>query len=884
MVGKGEKQDFVKWFFELSNKDVAVAGGKGASLAEMYNLKIPVPPGFVVTAQAYAYFIKKTGLDVKIKETLSGLDVNDTVALNATSKKLREMIEAESLPKEMEDEIVEAYEILDAKKDEESDDALRVLEKSGEDIFVAVRSSATTEDLVDASFAGQQDTFLNVLGKENLLEKVKKCMSSLFTARAIYYREKKGFAHEKSYLSVVVQKMIDYEKSGVIFSQNPTRDDKSIVIEAVFGLGEGIVSGKIKPDHFIVSSDLENFKIVVDKVSVKKIAIIRNEQGENQTVKLKEERSKTRVLSDYEIKRLAQYARELEEHYKKPQDIEFAIDREGIYIVQSRPITTSFKKAEGEVSGNVLLSGLGASPGIASGVVKVVHELSELEKIEKGDVLVTKMTNPDMVVTMEKSAAIITDEGGITSHAAIISREMGIPAVVGTEDATEKLKDGDEVTVDGNSGKVFEGKGETKLAEVLPIVPTKTEIKVIVDLPGFAERAAKSKAKSVGLLRLEGIIASSGKHPKKFVDENKIEDYVKLIADGVKKISEPFEEVWIRTSDIRSDEFRNLEGAAKEVEPNPMLGDHGIRFSLKHKDIMKAELLAIKEVADDFPEKKFGVMMPQVISAGEIKETKKLAEEIGVPKNIKIGIMVETPAAVQTINELCEEGIEFISFGTNDLTQYTLAIDRNNEDVQDIYDEMHPAVLSSLRYVIRRCKKHGVKTSICGQAGSREEMVKFLIAEGIDSISVNADAAQKVSELVAKLEENVEVVEPAGAGDFGGVEGGGGVDVDRTENGGGMKQESEQNIKSLDNIDIEDEILKELENNGGDYVPGDLANGKKDIPALNESIPVDSEIFQKTSEEEGEKILEDEALRESEEEFLKEWAGEKRERKSTQPQ
>ncbi|MBU1103729.1 MAG: phosphoenolpyruvate synthase [Nanoarchaeota archaeon] len=884
MVGKGEKQDFVKWFFELSNKDVAVAGGKGASLAEMYNLKIPVPPGFVVTAQAYAYFIKKTGLDVKIKETLSGLDVNDTVALNATSKKLREMIEAESLPKEMEDEIVEAYEILDAKKDEESDDALRVLEKSGEDIFVAVRSSATTEDLVDASFAGQQDTFLNVLGKENLLEKVKKCMSSLFTARAIYYREKKGFAHEKSYLSVVVQKMIDSEKSGVIFSQNPTRDDKSIVIEAVFGLGEGIVSGKIKPDHFIVSSDLENFKIVEDKVSVKKIAIIRNEQGENQTVKLKEERSKTRVLSDYEIKRLAQYARELEEHYKKPQDIEFAIDREGIYIVQSRPITTSFKKAEGEVSGNVLLSGLGASPGIASGVVKVVHELSELEKIEKGDVLVTKMTNPDMVVTMEKSAAIITDEGGITSHAAIISREMGIPAVVGTEDATEKLKDGDEVTVDGNSGKVFEGKGETKLAEVLPIVPTKTEIKVIVDLPGFAERAAKSKAKSVGLLRLEGIIASSGKHPKKFVDENKIEDYVKLIADGVKKISEPFEEVWIRTSDIRSDEFRNLEGAAKEVEPNPMLGDHGIRFSLKHKDIMKAELLAIKEVADDFPEKKFGVMMPQVISAGEIKETKKLAEEIGVPKNIKIGIMVETPAAVQTINELCEEGIEFISFGTNDLTQYTLAIDRNNEDVQDIYDEMHPAVLSSLRYVIRRCKKHGVKTSICGQAGSREEMVKFLIAEGIDSISVNADAAQKVSELVAKLEENVEVVEPAGAGDFGGVEGGGGVDVDRTENGGGMKQESEQNIKSLDNIDIEDEILKELENNGGDYVPGDLANGKKDIPALNESIPVDSEIFQKTSEEEGEKILEDEALRESEEEFLKEWAGEKRERKSTQPQ
>ncbi|MEK6819309.1 MAG: putative PEP-binding protein [Nanoarchaeota archaeon] len=534
------------------------------------------------------------------------------------------------------------------------------------------------------------------------------------------------------------------------------------------------------------------------QVNVKKIAIIKNSHGKNETITLSEDKAEERVLDNYEIKRLAQYAKQLEEHYKKPQDIEFAVDSSGIYIVQSRPVTTFFKESkDSTVKGELLFSGYGASPGVASGTVKVVYNLEDLEKVKSGDVLVTEMTNPDMVVSMERAAAIVTDEGGITSHAAIVSREMGIPCVVGTGGATKKLKDGDAITVDGNVGKVYAGRGETKLIVIEPIVSTKTEIKVIVDIPNFAERAAKSGARAVGLLRLEGIIAEGGKHPLKFVKDKRMKDYIELIRKGVKHIAEHFEELWVRTSDIRSDEYKNLEGAPQHVEGNPMLGDHGVRFSLKHPDIMKAELIGLKEVADDFPDKIFGIMVPQVISVEEVKETKKIAKEVGIPSNIKIGIMVETPAAVQIINELCEEGLDFISFGTNDLTQFTLAIDRNNEEVQHLFDEMHPAVLNSLSYVIRKCKKYGVKTSICGQAGSREEMAAFLVREGIGSISVNADAARKVSLIVAEVEKKQ-----------------------------GIHQDHNKPF-----------------NEKNDYHPGESSKKHKDTPVLNDSISLSSEMF-----------------------------------------
>lgn len=857
------RPDIVKWFSELSNKDVPTAGGKGASLAEMYNAKIPVPPGFVVTAQAYEYFIRATGVDKKMKEILSGLNVDDTAALNSASKQIREIIENAALPAEMEDEIAEAYKILSVKKGGNGN-ALNILHDE-EGVFVAVRSSATTEDLADASFAGQQETFLNVLGKDDLLLNVKKCMSSLFTARAIYYRTKKGFDHSKSYLSVVVQKMIDSEKSGVMFSQNPTSDDKSIVIEAVWGLGEGIVSGQIKPDHYEVDEDLDNFQVNKEEVAVKKIAIVRNEEGKNETIKLKPEIANRRVLDSYEVKRLAQYARQLEEHYKKPQDIEFAIDKTGIFIVQSRPITTKFKKATDDaVSGNVLLSGLGASPGVASGTVKIVHDISELEKVQQGDVLVTEMTNPDMVVSMQKAAAIITDEGGITSHAAIVSREMGIPAVVGTSDATKKLKDGEVVTVDGNLGKVVEGKGETKLVKIEEIVPTQTvKIKVIADLPEGAERAAKCGSKFIGLTRLEGIIAAGGKHPLSFVKKKDMRGYIEMISSNLKKMIKHYDGMWVRSSDIRSDEYSNLEGAPAKDESNPMMGDHGIRFSLKHLDILKAEFTAIKEVADEFPDKKVGLMVPLLISVDELKKTKEVAHEIGMTDNIQIGVMVETPAAVQIIEELCEEGLDFISFGTNDLTQFTLAIDRNNEKVQNLYSEMHPAVLREIKHVVSVCREYGVETSICGQAGSRPEMAKFLVECGIDSISTNADAARKISEVVAEIEKN----------------------VTREE----TETVYEEPVKSVaapvsvppkkingDDLDIEEAVLRELDGGNNEYMPG-MPNGQSDVPQLNEAMPVGSEMFQPNPQEDAmrELAVEEELVKESEKETMGNWKDKK---------
>ena len=548
--------------------------------------------------------------------------------------------------------------------------------------------------------------------------------------------------------------MINSEKSGVMFSKDPSYKNDNIIIEAVWGLGEGIVSGQITPDRYIVSKEL---KILDKNIEDKKIAIKRTSSGETKIVELREERSKYSTLKEHEIIKLADFANRLEEHYGKQQDIEFAIENDEIYIVQTRPITTMEKRIEHKdekIEGEIILTGLGASPGIATGKVKIVKDLNDLDKIKKGDILVTIMTNPDMVVTMQKTSAIITDEGGMTAHAAIVSREMGIPSVVGTRDATKKLQDEEEVTVDGYSGKIYRGKThETELKEVQQLTATtKTKIKVIVDLPTFAERAAKTGIKKVGLTRIEGIIAESGIHPLHFLKKGKIRDYEELIFKGVEGIAKYFEEIWVRTSDIRSDEFKNLEGSPEEIEANPMLGMHGIRFGLKNQEILKAELKALKRASEKGTI--IGILIPQLISVEELKKVKEILKEINFEKS-KLGVMIETPAAVQIIREICEEKIDFISFGTNDLTQYILAVDRGNKLVQDIYNEMHPAVTHQIEYVIRICKKYNIESSICGQAGSKKEMVRFLVEKGIDSISVNADVAKELGEYIYEIEQEV---------------------------------------------------------------------------------------------------------------------------------
>ena len=753
----GEK--FVAWLSDLSKADLNLAGGKGANLGEMFNSGFPVPQAFAVTTDAFFFFLKQAKLEQQIKDLLHKIDVDKTEDLQTKSKEIRDLISTAEMPKNLETEILEAYDHFNVDLDglKSSPGALAILKSAREPVFVSVRSSATAEDLGDASFAGQQSSFINIKGNPELIQKVKECFASIFTARSIYYRKKKGF-DELVGIAAIVQKMINSDKSGVMFSKNPVKNNDEVLIEAVFGQGEGIVSGTIKPDQYTLN---RSFEILEEHIADKKLAIVRTAGGQTKTVTLTPEKSNERVLKTHELKQLTEFALKLEKHYDKPQDIEFAIESDTIYILQTRPITTLKEKSDSdepqaELDGQVITQGMAASPGIASGVVKIIHEMSDLEKIKQGDILVTTMTNPDMVVSMQKASAILTSEGGVTAHAAIVSREMGIPAIVGAQNALEVLKDGDEITIDGYTGKVFQGRAENKSVEILPIVSTKTKIKVLVDLPQFAARAAKTEAYGVGLVRLEGLIATSGKHPLAYEAEGKLDDYKNMLKKGLGEIADTFigKPIWVRSSDIRSDEYSNLEGAPKEIEKNPMLGDHGIRFSLKHPEIFKAELLAMKELADKGH--KFGVMFPQIISVDEVKKAKAIFNELKI-NNVAFGVMIETPAAAILIKDICECGIDFASFGTNDLTQYTLAIDRGNEDVQDIYDEMNWAVLKQISRVIRECKKQGVESSICGQAGSKPEMVKFLIKQGIDSISVNADAAKEISELIQKLETDSQI-------------------------------------------------------------------------------------------------------------------------------
>jgi len=1174
MEKEGIKEKYLRWFSDLGKGDVVQVGGKSANLGEMLNSGLPVPQGFSTTADAYKYFLEKTELDKKIYEMLNKLDVEKTKELEEASKIIKKMVIDAEMPEDMRAEILEAYDTLSFKKEDlqgASEIAKQIIARGHEPVFVAVRSSATAEDSEKASFAGQQETFLNVKGNEELILAIKKCFASLFSPRSIYYRVKKGFTHEEVLIAVVVQVMVNSDKSGVLFSKDPVELTDNIVVEAVYGLGEGIVSGRIKPDHYVVSRDLE---IIKKEVAEKKTALVRDSSGKTIEVSLTPERAKSQVLTTSEIKQLAQYALKLEKHYNLAQDSEFAIDSGKIYMVQTRPVTTLKEKAKtkvGEITGKELLSGQPASPGVGSGVVRIVEDISELNKVGEGDILVTKMTNPDMVVTMQKAAGIVTDEGGATCfsgdtkiltnlgfmtietahdlikenknlrvlsydhknkkpvwkgtinsfkrksnairistsqtgkiehntldmtpdhkvytyegrdlikkqindviscnegvclidslpqlspetnmqklayligalitdgnikidlmkstgnprrgritltqketdskiafiqevndclldvfgqgfsssrvketsgyirnapvqgiatdfvlnslkpamalnniqsnldlwtmglnessclsylaglidgdgcfannrinlylseektlqsvmlaclklgifpqvtknrdifnvqilerlqdilsftkrvkgdvsykqngtklffakqilgdvidsinwkgqtklyvknnllidsrkilerilpmadaglkgkllemlksnirmhraskicdiseidvfnievdadeemeknyvvftknytplvvsncHAAIVSREMGIPAVVGTGNATEILKDGMEVTVDGFKGKIHEGKSAEVEVEIKPIVPTQTKVKVIVDLPTFAERSAKTEAKCVGLMRIEGIIAESGYHPMGFLQEKKMDEYENIIYKGISGIAEHFEEVWIRTSDVRSDEYHNLKGAPEEIELNPMLGMHGVRAGIKYKEIMQAELKAASRAASEG--KKIGIMMPQIISVEEVEAVQDMMKELGI-NNLILGIMVETPAACMIIEELCQSGIKFISFGTNDLTQFTLAIDRGNEEVQFIYDETNPAVLKQIAHVIKICKKYDVETSICGQAGSKKEMAEFLVKHGIDSISVNADKALEISSYIKEMED-----------------------------------------------------------------------------------------------------------------------------------
>ncbi|QLG26388.1 phosphoenolpyruvate synthase [Halorarum halophilum] len=768
----------VLWLDDVSAGDLETVGGKAASLGELTGAGLPVPPGFVVTAGTYRTFIEEAGIDEELFAAME-IDPEDSAALKQAQETAHELILGTDLPDEVAEEIIDTY---------------RTMGEDGE-AFVAVRSSATAEDLPDASFAGQQETFLNVR-EEALIRRVKECWASLFSQRAIYYRQQKGFPHDEVDIAVVVQRMVDAEKSGVMFTSHPSTGEPQIIIEAAWGLGEAVVSGSVSPDNYVVDRETA----AVDEVTVadKKVMMEKDlETGETVERDVPEDRREERVLSDAEIERLVELGRLVEDHYGDPQDVEWAIFEGDVYMLQSRPITTISDPAgvddrdrTGDPAGEAastpgsgatgatdggdgndeeLLRGLGASPGIVSGAVRIVTKLDHLDQVADGDIIVTEMTMPDMVPAMKRADGIVTDEGGMTSHAAIVSRELGVPAVVGTGSATRTLEDGQIVTIDGDKGTIREGSAADRGVEeyepvesVRPETPVKpmtaTEVKVNVSIPEAAERAAATGADGVGLLRIEHMVLSLGKTPAKYIADNGEDAYVQELVDGIRGVAEEFypRPVRARTLDAPTDEFRELEGGEDEPnEHNPMLGWRGVRRSLDKTDVFEKELRAFQELWG-MGYDNLELMLPLVNDAEDVRRAKSIMRDVGIDvEKQRWGVMIETPASALSIEEMASEGIDFASFGTNDLTQYTLAVDRNNSNVADRFDELHPTVLELIADVIGTCRELGVDTSICGQAASKPDMVDFLVEEGITSISANIDAVRDVQHEVKRTEQKL---------------------------------------------------------------------------------------------------------------------------------
>jgi pyruvate,water dikinase len=780
----------VLWLDEISATDLETVGGKAASLGELTGAGLPVPPGFVVTAGTYRRFIEEAGIDEELFEAVD-IDHEDSDALAEAHERAQELILGTPLPDSVREEIIEAHRSM-----------------ADEDTFVAVRSSATAEDLPDASFAGQQETFLNVQ-EATLLERVKECWASLFSQRAIYYRQRQGFPHSEVDIAVVVQQMVDAEKSGVMFTSHPSTGEPQIILEAAWGLGEAVVSGSVSPDNYEV--DRETATVEEVTVADKKIMLEKDaETGETIERDVPDEKREKQVLTDGEIERLVELGETVEDHYGEPQDVEWAIFEGDVYMLQSRPITTISEAdaagapdererqatdatdaasevvtnggntgtsvadgagttGEDDGEGDVIVSGLGASPGTVSGTVQTVTKLDQLDKVSEGDVIVTEMTMPDMVPAMKRAVGIVTDEGGMTSHAAIVSRELGVPAVVGSGSATRELSDGQTITIDGDKGTIRQGGHDDESEEayepveaVRPDTPVKpmtaTEVKVNVSIPEAAERAAATGADGVGLLRIEHMVLSTGKTPEQYIEDNGTEAYVQELIDGIRGVAEEFypRPVRVRTLDAPTDEFRELEGGENEpVEHNPMLGWRGIRRSLDKPDLFAYELEAFAELYE-MGYDNVELMLPLVNDASEVERAKELMRDAGIdPTARRWGVMIETPASALGIEDLAQSGIDFASFGTNDLTQYTLAVDRNNGKVADRFDELHPAVLQLIGDVIECCREHDVATSICGQAGSKPEMVDFLVDEGVTSISANIDAVRDVQHEVKRTEQKL---------------------------------------------------------------------------------------------------------------------------------
>lgn len=767
-INKKRHAPFILWFSEIRKEDISEVGGKGANLGELTHAGIPVPNGFCITAQAYYYFLEKSGLKKEITSLLRGLDPEDNKRLNEVSKKIKKLIISAKMPADLGTEVKEAYVKLGG-------------------LPVAVRSSATAEDLPDASFAGQQATYLNIMGPLEVVKAYQKCIASLFEARAIYYRIVQKYDHMKVGLAAPVQNLIHSEKAGILFTVDPVSENADhLVIEAGYGFGEAVVLGAITPDRYVV--DKKSLEIVAREINQQKWKIVGNFHGGDKHVGVPKTQQKEQKISDKEIIELAKIGLAVEKHYGKPQDTEWAIEKGKIYFVQARPITTLGKSQDRKVSTDesmaesttkmdVLLKGAAASLGQASGPVKIIHKPTEIDKINVGDVLVTEMTTPDFVPAMKKATAIITDVGGRTCHAAIVSRELGIPCVVGTGTATSKLKNSQIVTVDGSKGLIYKGRvssitkpedvnpaksglSGTQVAQEIPI--TGTKVYVNLGEPDLAEEVAKLPVDGVGLLRAEFMIAEMGEHPKAMVDGGRADEYVDGLAEGMKKIASAFapRPVVYRATDFKTNEYKGLKGGEKyePAEDNPMIGYRGASRYIADPKMFALELKAIKKVRDEYDLTNLWIMIPFVRTIDEMKKCMKMVADSGLEQgpDFKIWMMCEVPSNVILLEKFLDLGIDGISIGSNDLTQLLLGVDRDNQTLAETFDERNEAVVSSIQYVIKTCRKRNVTCSICGQAPSvYPEITEMMVKAGTTSVSVTPDMIISTRKVIASVEKRL---------------------------------------------------------------------------------------------------------------------------------
>ncbi|HZY91689.1 MAG TPA: phosphoenolpyruvate synthase [Thermoplasmata archaeon] len=758
---------------EVSDADLALVGGKAGKLGELVRQGLPVPPGFVVTTEAYSAFVDQTALAAEVPSALETLDLNRPESVDAVAKRIRSAFEATEFPPEVRAAIVAAFEAYGTKH------GVR---------FSAVRSSATAEDLEGASFAGLQETYLNMTGTDQVLAAIRKCWGSLFTPRVLVYRARKGFDHAQVKLAVVVQKMVDSVVSGILFTRDPNTGENHMIIEAGWGLGEAIVGGEVTPDHYVVDGATQ--RIVLKQLSEQSFKLIRDEAGGNRRVDLEPAERKAQKLPDEKIVKLASLARVIESHYRRPMDVEWCADDQSLFIVQARPVTTipattsavqrpepvAAAKAEGGEA--PLVRGFGASPGIAGGVARLLLKATELNRLKPGEVLVTTMTTPDMVPAMAKASAIVTDEGGMTCHAAIVSRELGVPCVVGTRTGTRSIPDGSEVTVDGKAGTIYAGLARAKKPEG-PAPPahagdphsspvTATKIFVNVGVPEKAAEYAHLPVQGVGLLRIEFIFtAHVREHPLALIKQGRGQELVDRLADGLTQVCQAFHPrpVIIRTSDFKTNEYHGMPGGA-EFEPseeNPMIGWRGCSryISDVYRPAFLLELEAIQKVRKERGLKNAHLMLPFVRNTWELEQIIEMMRSKGLvrSRDFKLYLMAEVPSTVFLAREFSEYCDGF-SIGSNDLTQLVLGADRDSETLgrMGYFDERDPAVLRAIEMLIEGAHAAGRSVGICGQGPSvYPEFAEFLVRQGIDSISLNADTVIATIRSIAALEQRMKL-------------------------------------------------------------------------------------------------------------------------------